>query len=80
MPEETPEPQPGPGESAVPVSAVPAEAVPASEAPARRPRVRRRVTTEAVPGTDPNPLPEPTRHASTENDDRLQADKPPHWG
>jgi len=33
-----------------------------------------------VPGTDPNPSPEPTRHASNENDDRLKADKPPHWG
>jgi len=38
------------------------------------------VTTEPVPGTDPNPQSEPTRHASNENDDRLKADKPPHWG
>ncbi|MBN9238662.1 MAG: hypothetical protein J0J03_03210 [Leifsonia sp.] len=40
----------------------------------------RRVTTEAPEGSDPNPSPEPARHAATENDDRLKADKPPHWG
>ena len=39
----------------------------------------RRVTTEAVPGSDPAPQPEPPRHDSRENDERLKADKPPHW-
>jgi hypothetical protein len=45
----------------------------------RRPK-RRRVTTEPVPGSDPNPAPEPPRGSGTENDARLKADKPPHWG
>ena len=40
----------------------------------------RRVTTEPPPGSDPAPAPEPPRHASTENDDQLKRDKPPHWG
>lgn len=48
-------------------------------APKRR-RKHRRVRTEPVPGSDPNPQPEPPRHADDENDDRLRADKPPHWG
>lgn len=43
-------------------------------------RRHRRVRTDAVPGSDPTPAPEPRRHAPTENDDRLKADKPPHWG
>lgn len=48
---------------------------------ARRPkRKHRRVRTPAVPGSDPNPQPEPPRHAENENDERLKADKPPHWG
>ena len=47
---------------------------------ARVPRQRRRVTTDAVPGTDPAPANEPPRHIASENDDRLRADKPPHWG
>lgn len=42
-------------------------------------RRRRRVRTDAVPGSDPNPQPEPPRHSAGENDDRLRADKPPHW-
>jgi len=42
-------------------------------------RKRRRVTTEPVPGTDPNPAPEPERSTGSENDERLKADKPPHW-
>ncbi|HEX4058077.1 MAG TPA: hypothetical protein VHX87_07160 [Galbitalea sp.] len=45
---------------------------------ARKPR-RRRVTTPPPPGTDPTPTPEPERHESTENDERLRADKPPHY-
>lgn len=43
-------------------------------------RHRRRVQTEPVPGSDPNPTPEPARHADDENDERLKRDKPPHWG
>ncbi len=43
-------------------------------------RRHRRVSTRAVPGSDPNPQPEPARHSSGENDERLKADKPPHWG
>jgi hypothetical protein len=49
-------------------------------APLRRPRAHRRVTTQGAPGTDPTPQPEPSRHAEGENDERLKADKPPHWG
>jgi len=45
----------------------------------RRPK-RRRVTTEPPAGSDPNPAPEPPRGTGTENDERLKADKPPHWG
>lgn len=45
-----------------------------------RPRKHRRVRTAPVPGSDPNPQPEPSRHTDNENDDRLKADKPPHWG
>ena len=40
----------------------------------------RRVTTEPPVGSDPAPAPEPPRHASTENDEQLKRDKPPHWG
>ena len=46
---------------------------------ARR-RPHRRVQTAAVPGSDPKPQREPLRHAENENDARLKADKPPHWG
>ena len=49
-----------------------------SETP-KRPK-RRRVTTEPPAGSDPNPQPEPPRSSGTENDARLKADKPPHWG
>ncbi|WP_213813622.1 hypothetical protein [Glaciihabitans sp. dw_435] len=48
-----------------------------SEPPARR--SRRRVTTQPVPGSDPNPAPEAPRHTLEENDDRLKAEKPPHY-
>jgi len=39
----------------------------------------RRVTTEPPAGSDPAPAPEPPRHASTENDEQLKRDVPPHW-
>ena len=42
-------------------------------------KVRRRASTEPPPGSDPNPAPEPERHIPTENDDRLKAEKPPHY-
>ncbi len=56
-----------------------------SERPPRdaqpRARGRRRVTQAAPEGSDPHPFdpPEAPRSGS-ENDDRLKADKPPHWG
>ena len=43
-------------------------------------RVRRRVTTQPVPGSDPAPAPEPPRHGDGENDQRLLRERPPHWG
>jgi hypothetical protein len=43
-------------------------------------RRHRRVSTSAVEGTDATPQREPRRHAENENDERLAADKPPHWG
>jgi hypothetical protein len=43
-------------------------------------RTHRRVQTGPIAGTDPTPQPEPERHAENENDERLKADKPPHWG
>lgn len=46
----------------------------------KRVRKHRRVSTDPVPGSDPNPQPEPSRYSGEENDDRLKADKPPHWG
>ena len=39
-----------------------------------------RVSTPPPAGSDPNPAPEPSRGSGTENDARLKADKPPHWG
>jgi len=65
-------------ESRHPTTPVRAETPEFPESQARRPH--RRVTTEAVPGTDPTPAPEPSRSSGTENDARLKADKPPHWG
>jgi hypothetical protein len=53
-----------------------ADAAPA--APVIR-RLPRRATTQPVPGSDPRPAPEPDRHTLTENDDRLKAEKPPHY-
>ena len=40
---------------------------------------RRRVVVPPPKGTDPRPVSEPERHQETENDDRLKADKPPHY-
>jgi len=48
----------------------------AEQKPPKRPR---RVTTEPPPGTDPTPAAEPDRHDLTENDERLKAEKPPHY-
>ena len=59
-----------PGTNEPAVSATPA-------VPVRR--KGRRVTTEPVPGTDPNPAAEEPRHTLEENDDRLKAEKPPHY-
>jgi hypothetical protein len=39
----------------------------------------RRVTTEPPDGSDPTPSSEPPRHRLDENDDRLNAEKPPHY-
>jgi len=50
-----------------------------SDVPTGRGR-HRRVTTAPPEGSDPTPAPEPARHASTENDEQLKRDKPPHWG
>jgi len=55
---------------------VPAPAVPLVV----RRRGARRVTTDAAPGTDPAPAPESRGVDSRENDSRLRADVPPHWG
>jgi hypothetical protein len=54
----------------------------AASQPAAASRVRKhaRVTTAAVDGADPHPAPEAPRSSGTENDARLKADKPPHWG
>ena len=43
-------------------------------------RKPRRVTTEPPPGSDPHPEPEPSQSSGTENDARLKAEMPPHWG
>jgi hypothetical protein len=51
----------------------------AARPPRRSPRVRRRATTPPPDGTDPTPAPEPPRHPRNENDDRMRADKPPHY-
>jgi hypothetical protein len=51
----------------------------AGRAPGEKRRGARRVTTAAPPGSDPAPSAEPERHRLDENDDRLRADKPPHY-
>lgn len=46
-----------------------------------RTRRRRRVTQPAPAGSDPHPFDPPEEvRSGRENDDRLKADKPPHWG
>ncbi|BDZ49465.1 hypothetical protein GCM10025867_17060 [Frondihabitans sucicola] len=57
----------------------PAPASPA-EAPRGARRRGRRVTTAPVPGSDPTPAPLDRRVDTHDNDARLKADKPPHWG
>jgi hypothetical protein len=52
----------------------------ADQPPEKPPRKSRRVTTEPPEGSDPLPTGEPPRHRARENDERLKADKPPHWG
>ena len=67
----------------MPEQFVPSEPAHRADVPSDVPSGRgkhRRVTTDAPAGSDPNPAPEPARHASTENDDQLKRDKPPHWG
>ncbi|PZE59732.1 hypothetical protein DEJ33_13855 [Curtobacterium sp. MCPF17_047] len=60
---------------------VPQVAADTASAPSRGlVRSGRRVTTTPVPGSDPTPSPEPPRHGTGENDDRLLRDRPPHWG
>lgn len=51
---------------------------PSMSAP-KPPKKPRRATTPPPPGSDPKPAPEPERHTLTENDDRLKAEKPPHY-
>jgi hypothetical protein len=66
-PEQVPQPDPDPvGDGIAP-------------RPPRPRRVRRRVTTDGPPGTDPAPSSEPPRHAHDENDLRLRDEKPPHY-
>ena len=47
--------------------------------PVETPPKHRRVTTEPPDGSDPTPSSEPPRHRLDENDDRLNAEKPPHY-
>lgn len=62
------------GEQREPVASSP-EQPPAR--PVRRPH--RRVTTPPPEGSDPSPAPEPPQHPLTANDERLRAEKPPHY-
>lgn len=59
--------------------ASPAAGVDGDALPGAAPRRRRRVTTPPPEGSDPTPAPEPPRGTGTENDERLKADKPPHY-
>lgn len=44
-------------------------------------RRRRRVSQRAPEGSDPHPFDPPVEpRSSGENDERLRADRPPHWG
>lgn len=51
----------------------------AGHAPITGARGSRRVTTAPPPGSDPAPTREPERHRLDENDERLKAEKPPHY-
>ena len=51
-----------------------------ASSPGRKKHKHVRVTTDAPAGSDPSPAPEPARGSGRENDQRLKADKPPHWG
>lgn len=57
-------------------AATPADPVHRDEGRRRR---GRRVRTAPPEGSETQPQPEPPRHASTENDERLFGDKPPHY-
>ena len=61
------------------LSPIPIRSGTGSRPRAARTRRRRRVTTDAPPGTDPTPSSEPPRHALNENDQRLREEKPPHY-
>jgi hypothetical protein len=41
---------------------------------------RRRVVVPPPDGVDPTPEGEPDRFGDNDNDERLKADVPPHWG
>jgi hypothetical protein len=45
----------------------------------RKRRKHVRVVTKAPVGSDPHPMKEPPRGSGKENDERLKADKPPHY-
>ena len=45
----------------------------------KTPRPRRRVVVPPPEGTDADPVAEPERHRGDENDERLKAEKPPHY-
>ncbi|UYN83527.1 MAG: hypothetical protein KIT89_12735 [Microcella sp.] len=51
----------------------------AGRAPSGHRRTARRVTTAPPPGSDPAPSAEPPRHQVDDNDERLRAEKPPHY-
>ncbi len=51
----------------------------AEPTPRARARGPRRVTTPPPPGSHAAPVPEPARHRLDENDERLRAEKPPHY-
>jgi len=42
-------------------------------------RPRRRVVVPAPEGSEPEPIGEPERHREDDNDERLKAEKPPHY-
>jgi hypothetical protein len=54
--------------------------MPESKPPVSKKIGRRRVRTEAVPGQREEPVnPKDTKKTPPANDDRLMADKPPHY-